>query len=350
VVVCGRCSGATRLSYNWTSSVASLRSSSADPRYFRIAANTLTVGATYNLSVNVSDNRGNWNSARAAMTVIASPLVLRLAGGDRTLGGSQSLSLDASGSSDPDDPSAGAGGGMAFAWSCVKGGDDYGKACDLTSAATAVLSSQASRIVLGRIAPGTYQFSVTGSKDMRTTSTLSVMIYVLRNSPPQVSVTTASIYKVNPSDKLALVGSIVLNTTEIVNPNISISWSVLAGSFTGAGGLGSVALTPLTRIITGSNAGTVVGGVLTVPIPLVIVSGALLPSTTYTIQLNTKNYDGASISAAFARVTLSTNAPPTSGTVSVTPPYGFALMTKFSLYAKNWVDDAEDFPLTYTFR
>lgn len=42
-----------------------------------------------------------------------------------------------------------------------------------------------------------------------------------------------------------------------------------------------------------------------------------------------------------------TNAPPTSGSLLVSPLVGVALQTPFSLAAYNWIDDSEDLPLTY---
>jgi hypothetical protein len=43
------------------------------------------------------------------------------------------------------------------------------------------------------------------------------------------------------------------------------------------------------------------------------------------------------------------NAPPTSGSLDVSPLRGFALVTKFALSAAGWVDDTDDLPLTYSF-
>lgn len=53
--------------------------------------------------------------------------------------------------------------------------------------------------------------------------------------------------------------------------------------------------------------------------------------------------------AGLSEVTFTTNAPPTSGSLSVTPPVGVSLLTPFALTAFNWVDDAEDLPLLYRY-
>lgn len=53
--------------------------------------------------------------APVSFAVTASPLQLRVAGGNAIVGASATLRLDASASSDPDDES----GGMSFSWACA---------------------------------------------------------------------------------------------------------------------------------------------------------------------------------------------------------------------------------------
>lgn len=94
------------LSYSWSCvERPSLSSSSADPRRFRLEPGTLPPG-TYLFAVSVTSDIGGPN-AEASVTVVVkpSPLVVLVAGGDRrTLGHTDSLTLDASASFDPDRP------------------------------------------------------------------------------------------------------------------------------------------------------------------------------------------------------------------------------------------------------
>lgn len=53
--------------------------------------------------------------------------------------------------------------------------------------------------------------------------------------------------------------------------------------------------------------------------------------------------------ASFAEVTFTTNGPPTSGSVSVSPLSGYTFTTKFLMSSLNWVDDSSDYPLLYGF-
>jgi hypothetical protein len=45
------------------------RSTSADPRNFRAAGSSFSAGKTYNFTVNVSDNTGQWTSDVAYVSV-----------------------------------------------------------------------------------------------------------------------------------------------------------------------------------------------------------------------------------------------------------------------------------------
>lgn len=59
------CSSAKTLSYRWAlvGPSAVLSSSSSDPRTFRLPANSLSAGTTYNVTVTVRDNFGQASNA-----------------------------------------------------------------------------------------------------------------------------------------------------------------------------------------------------------------------------------------------------------------------------------------------
>ena len=72
---------------------------------------------SYTLGVTVVDKSGLNNSAAVTVNVGQSALVAAIDGGDRNVGVSEVLTLDAGATYDPDVPD-GASTGLLFAWSC----------------------------------------------------------------------------------------------------------------------------------------------------------------------------------------------------------------------------------------
>jgi hypothetical protein len=64
-----------------------LRSTSQDPRLFRLPALSLNASATYVVTLRVTDRAGVANSARAVVRVRPGPLTAVIRGGDRVIGG-----------------------------------------------------------------------------------------------------------------------------------------------------------------------------------------------------------------------------------------------------------------------
>ena len=102
VAVCPGEKASGKLSYVWECSLAGLSSTSVDPRYFKASAYTFTANRDYLVSVLVVDNFGYNNTAEVVVQVGTSDLVAAIDGGDRTVGISDTLTLDASFSYDPD--------------------------------------------------------------------------------------------------------------------------------------------------------------------------------------------------------------------------------------------------------
>jgi hypothetical protein len=53
--------------------------------------------------------------------------------------------------------------------------------------------------------------------------------------------------------------------------------------------------------------------------------------------------------AGVSTLTFLTNAPPTSGSLVLSPAVGVALVDIFTFEASSWVDDSSDYPLAYSF-
>jgi hypothetical protein len=75
-------SSSLRLSYLWyqTGLSTPLVSSSLDPRFLRLAANTLTAGRTYYITLRVSDANGATNNATTTVQILETPLVASIRG------------------------------------------------------------------------------------------------------------------------------------------------------------------------------------------------------------------------------------------------------------------------------
>jgi hypothetical protein len=343
-----RCSAANSLRMNWTESSRSVRSTSADPRFFRLPASQLTAGKTYNLTVNVTDDTGQYNVARAYVTVKRSDLVVQIVGGDRVARSNAPLTLSIE-AYDPDDRRT----ALSFVWSCVRGGAEYGAACGLPSG----LAMNRDTLSAGFLQGGsTYVFSVTASTTDGRSNTATATIAVAEGRPPllyiqtlatAMSGTLAGDRRVNPSARFTLQGFADLsNSTSASSTNLTLSWSVVAGSFVGGAALSAVAMSTI-RV----DLNMLMQPTTLYPLPLTISAGALLGGATYTMRLRAVDHNRGALNetAVVAEVSFTTNAPPTSGGLSVTPRSGSVLTTQFQLSAYSWVDDVLDYPLVYSF-
>ena len=79
--------------------------------------------------------------------------------------------------------------------------------------------------------------------------------------------------------------------------------------------------------------------------PMLINLGLTRANAVYRLKLTVTDGIGSTSSSV---VSLTTNGPPTSGTMAVTPYRGTALQTEFEFLLDAWSDDPDDYPLTYT--
>ena len=146
-------------------------------------------------------------------------------------------------------------------------------------------------------------------------------IVVKSGNPHQVRISASVAGKVSSSDRVVLYGAAVSS-----NPNpLSLTWSC------------SGQPAAFNNQLFGSS--------LTAP-TAVLRRGMLAPGATYVFRFTAVDVDGGS---ATAEVTVVVNAPPSSGYIVPEPVSGTALTTSFSFTAAQWVDDAEDLPLSYVF-
>ena len=192
----------------WTCSRDDAFSTSVDPRYFKIDPFSFNSTQSYSLQVVVVDRRGLNNTATTKIVVGQSPLVAAIDGGDRIVGISEPLTLDASPSADPDAPDDSSG--LIFAWSCEVG-DLATQSAGGKCAGGVLTGSSVQTISLGSSNLGLFKYTVVVSKLNRgvwRNATSSAMIEMTYDVVPPASIAALGIAKANPSEKLILVGSV----------------------------------------------------------------------------------------------------------------------------------------------
>jgi hypothetical protein len=65
------------------------------------------------------------------------------------------------------------------------------------------------------------------------------------------------------------------------------------------------------------------------------------------VSTETPTSAAAAAAAAYASISVTPNAPPRGGELQVTPTSGVAVLTSFYIATSNWIDDSEDYPLSY---
>ena len=231
--------GSASLTYVWTCSREGAVSTSVDPRYFKLDPFSLNSSSSYTLEVTVIDKRSLNNTATTKIVVDQSALVAAIDGGDRIVGISEPLILDASPSMDPDAPDDASG--LFFEWSCEAGDSattGAGGACtaNMTGGSVQTLSLDAANL-------GLVTYTVVVSKLFRgvwRNATSSTVIDQTFDLVPPASIAALGVAKASPSEKLVLVGTV--GPAELP---VDASWSLASGGLV-SGSLASSATTPLT--------------------------------------------------------------------------------------------------------
>lgn len=323
---------------------SNIKSVSLDPRVFKLNSQTLTSNIQYVLTItarlNTAVNSASSTSTSVIIQVISSGILARIAGGsERTASIGDTSIIDASTSRDldyPDENSA-----LKFSWNCVDlGTQNYGGDCDIVtnSLSLPVLSisfkssntSQYNRY---------YNFSVHVSNNYGSVAIAVTAISVKTTTVPIVSLGAVQA-KYNPSNKILLNGTI--QSSEM----FWAKWSATIASSGADVPLDSISSTPISY-------NSVSAGIST--FQLSITPNSLTPGLTYIFKLLADYYysenDNAtsSHSSSYSQNSIVINTPPFGGSLSVAPLEGQSLLTTFDLLTSLWVDDAEDYPFTYSF-
>lgn len=312
--------------YNGLVYVASLQSTSADKRYFRLPAYSLEAATNYTISATASVDVG---APTLLSGVVSGPLqtgrsgvVASIVGAStRTVSASQSALLDASTSTDLDYPAA----RLNYTWSCVQFAPLFGAPCeDFVSLRSnlATLSIPATFLL-----PATYTFTVVATNAAKQFSTASVRLIVIATSVPSFSLASSKV-KYNPDEKIVLTASLSATTAPLLATWSSDSIPNFATSGT--------AQSPLQRTIPVGESNFY---------QISIGANRLVAGLSYNFALSVRFVSSAT--TATNTITIFMNSPPAGGYIAASPTQGTALSTSFLVATGQWSDEPDDYPLSY---
>ena len=375
VTVCG---GAATggLSWQWSASVEgtgarageeiSLQDSSS--RSLVVEANMLPSNETVVFSVSATATGGGTPGTSAVLVVVkATPLVASISGGaSASRGQEDDLSLDASSSYDPDATATSAT-ALSYAWACTGSSYPNGSAapgCIGRDGGVVVLQDASSSIA--KVSNGTlranhrYTFTVDVAADSRTAAT-AISVQVEPSSPPLVSLVLGSVEGPQPlATKISADATLRVRSvaTAVGDRALSYAWRVVETSTSACSGAAAAAKCTAVAAAAAcaclADRATCVPS--TMPLDVDITSpnlfltspGAFLSAgATYSFALGVTAEGGAS--CGFSTLSVTLNAPPSGGSLTLLPANGTARNTSFALRAPGWVDDPEDLPLLYTY-
>ncbi|OQR94845.1 transmembrane protein [Achlya hypogyna] len=310
---CAAVSVSSALSVSWALLGSPMPTSqSRNPRQLLWPPRSLGYGV-YTVILSASSPRSGTNSASVTLTIVPSPLVAAIVGGtSSTVGTGVDLLLDGSSSYDPDSEAT----ALRFAW-------------NVTDATTgrrilSVPSVAAPTVPKASLAPNStllVALAVTDSATARV-ATATMTIFVQSGTPPTTTIAPVVQAKLNVNTKIVLQGKV----TSTVNSALTGRWTIV-----------------------GDADGTMAAQLFAVPDSswaMALRANTLLPGAAYTLVFTGSDQFGQS---SVATVSFTTNEPPTSGSVVVTPTTGVALTTDFTLSSLNWVGAGAPFLFAFKY-
>eukprot|EP00794_Sanderia_malayensis_P018784 gene18784-20675_t len=313
----------TSVSVAWTVDAVDVTLARSDKKKILVPRNSLKPGMTYVFTVSVAMSSDPTSSVSESITVttISSALVAVIKI-PSTIGFTESLVLNGDQSLDPDSSSETA----KFRWEILTstGKPVYHRGSLLIfneQKPTIKLDSKLKSI-------GSYLVELTYSKGSRKSTARSSLV-VISNIPPQIF-TPSSLEKLDPT-KRTLIRAEVCGIG-----SLTYTWSCQ-----GCDGV-SLSDMVLNRISGSRN----MKRKRCFRPDLGIKANQFLGGATYTLSLTCST----PTTSVTSNVTVSMNAAPSEGALTVTPTTGNATVTEFTFDAsQGFADDESDFPLTYTF-
>ena len=326
---CGDSSAKT-LSYSWSvysgaNFMSKLTSLSLDQRFFKLNAYTLDLFTTYTILVKVSTSNGDYSTTSVNIQITSAGVKANIYGGSTiTRSTSSAFSIDSSSSIDLNYITAST---LSFTWTCMELTPSFGDPClSYVNRERSVLEVNSTDLV-SIIERTSYQLTVFVENSIQEISSASIIVTLIPDVIPVVSMGSIK-SKYNQDDTVII--SAFIEAYSIADANWT-STSIDSST------LQSYALTPISKVI------KIFGSFTTYQ--LAIEPSTLTAGLEYTFQLSVlqRNSNITCVSS----VTILINEAPSSGSLIISPTEGQAFSTAFFLVAKNWVDDPNDYPLTY---
>jgi hypothetical protein len=337
-------------------------SSSVDQTKYVLPEYSLEVGAEYSLQAvaytgsSLVDIAGGTNLKRGYdmvyIQVLPTPgaVVASIKGGDQSVFVDATAVIDASESFDRDQ-APGTTHALLYAWTCVLSLPTFGTVCPDSllppGTSTSSLSIPPSAwSAVGLSAGAQVRFTVEVRNNQEQTDRHSAVFTLVAAEAPAITLggNTARL-KVNLGDKVVIDANI---TADQGRPGMWMQWKF--------GNVTSTAMREMSSTLTEQGALTLSNtagpAVVAFPLALVPMEPFLVPGQRYTLQISS-TYTASTQTTAPASYTarrqlvLEINQAPTGGSVFVSPAVGAAIDTKFTATTLNWLDGAEDFPLSY---
>jgi hypothetical protein len=306
---------------------ATWRTTSQNPTVLKLPAYTLSIEATYTLTVTAwSSASGQRSSAAVQLKVLQSDLAAVLKGGStRYAMVGEVVTLDASGSYDKDYPQQILSGAtVSYVWQCLTVAPVLSPACAVTLWEANPGRSSATNVTSTYTALNTTTVVSVTVSDASRSSTAQVRIIILEAPSPRLSISVAGpTENINTGKPFALLGSLYLLAP------CTAAWSVDDPAIA----LSTAARTPVQQFTLPAP------GTAAIPFNLVIKGDALPQRATLQFTL--------SCGSTAVSTTVTTNGAPLPGSFSVLPASGTELLTTFTFAAAQWSDP--DLPLTYQF-
>ena len=352
---CGKgVTAVTTLSYKWlgyrgVKYDSSLVSKSIDPTKMVLNANTLISGESYRFTAIVITRAGIRANASTDITVLKDVVSAKINGGSKQVTPlDKQLVLDGSSSVDLNAPIGAAISTLSYKWSCMFNTiTKYGSSCDghvfyneTYSAKGPLVATNLSTLIIPayRLSGNdTYEFRLSCSASDGRVGTTSVVIAVSAPGAPKVAIAISgsttgskSVIKFSSEQKIVLTGDITC-----AGCDADAVWSVTPDPTVA---LPQIALFPVSTSVLKSNKAS--------QVTFSVAGIYFVPGRSYTFRLTATNRL-ATTATSYSEVAVVMNAPPTQGSVSVTPLIGTALLTRFNAFCTPFFD--EDIPVLYRY-